>query len=241
LERETYARTRESARVKYGKRLRRPLNRFLAGQSLIPTDPFLDSGQVPGIGVLQDEWQPIRDEALGVMADGDPIPPLARISPDHRRIARNAAWKSYFFKGYGYDAVGNCARCPHTAALIDRVPGVVVAFYSIFEPGTRIAPHHGVTKAMLNVHLGLSVPPGGPEACGIRVGDEVRGWSDGEFLVFDETWKHEAWNETLQPRVVLFLQVMRPMTWAGRLAGKAFLGAIRRTSYVQDARKAIGA
>jgi len=241
MELENFERTRESAGVKYGKRLRRPLNRFLERQSLIPTEPYVDPGVVPGIASLRDDWQAIRNEAFAVMADGQEIPPLAKISPDHRRIARNSAWKSFFFKGYGYDARANRERCPATARAIDAVPDVVVAFYSIFEPGTEVAPHHGVTKAMLNVHLGLSVPPGGRETCGIRVAGEVRGWREGELLVFDETWRHEAWNRSESPRVVLFLQVMRPMKLAGRIAGRTFLGAIRRTSYVQDARKAIGA
>lgn len=240
MKHETFARVRETRLVKWGKRLRRPLNRFLARQSLIATDPVLDMASVPGVALLRENWQVIREEARAILAERDAIPPLAKISPDHRRIARNAAWKSYFFRGHGYDSPSNRARCPRTAALIDKVPGVVVAFFSIFEPGTRIAPHHGVTKAMLNCHLGLMVP-GGSDVCGLRVGDTVCGWREGEFLVFDETFEHEAWNRAAAPRVVLFLQIMRPMKWPGRLVGKAFLLGIRRTSYVQDARRAIGA
>jgi ornithine lipid ester-linked acyl 2-hydroxylase len=163
-----------------------------------------------------------------------------KFPPDHRRIAQNAGWKSLFFEGYGYKSIPNRARCPKTAALIDQVPNVVVAFFSIFEPGTHIAPHYGVTKAMLNVHLALVVPPE-PARCEIRVRDEIRRWTPGEFMIFDETFNHEAWNESSQPRLVLFLQVMRPMRWPGRMLGKLFLWSLKRTSYVQDARRAIGA
>jgi len=229
-----------SLAVKYGKRLRRPLNRWLAQFSLIPVTPIVAASDVPGIAVLQSEWQAIRDEALAVLAQRDAAPPLAEISPDHRRIARNAAWRSFFFRGHGYDVPANRALCPRTAALIDRVPGVVVAFFSIFEPGTELARHHGVSRAMLNVHLGLSVP-GPSETCGIRIDGEDHGWREGEFLVFDETFNHEAWNRSDRPRVILFLQVMRPMRWPGRLVARAFLAGLRRTTYVQDARRAIGA
>jgi beta-hydroxylase len=237
---EQYVKGRETLAVRVGKRLRWPVNRFIASQSLIGTQAFFEPSQIPGLDALRQEWRAIRDEALAVMADRDGVPPLGEISPDHRGIARNSAWKSFFFIGYGYEATANRARCPRTAALIDRVPGVVVAFFSIFEPGTHVREHTGVTKAMLNVHLGLLVPEG-PGRCEIRVVDEVRGWQPGEYLIFDETYPHEVWNETAEPRVVLFLQVLRPMRWRGRWLGKFFLWCIKRTSFVQDARRAIGA
>jgi beta-hydroxylase len=220
--------------------LRRPLNRVIARNSLIPTGRFIDPRDVPGLEILRQNWEVIRDEALAVMAGNVEIPPLGRISPDHRRIAPDQAWKSFFFYAYGYTSLENRSRCPRTAAVIDKVPDVVVAFYSIFDTQTRIPPHHGVTKAMLNVHLGLSVPLD-KDACAIRVEGSVRHWEEGELLVFDETNRHEAWNEAIQPRIVLFLQVMRPMNWLGRLLSKAFLAAVKRTTYVQDVRKALGA
>jgi len=240
MEMEKYKPAKDTLAVWVGKRIRRPLNRWLAGQSRVGKQPFFDEGQVPGISVLRENWEVIREEARSLMDDRESIPPLGDISPDHRKIAQNRAWKSFFFNGYGYKSKPNRARCPKTAALIDQVPNVVVAFYSIFEPGTHIGAHYGVTKAMLNVHLGLLVPPES-DRCEIRVRDEMRRWTPGEFLIFDETFNHEAWNESSEPRVVLFLQVMRPMKWPGRLLGKLFLMGIKRTSYVQDARKAIGA
>ena len=223
---------------KLGKHLRWPFNDWLEGQSLIGRQTFFDEAQVPGIAVLKRNWPIILEEAKAVIAERESIPPLGEISHDHRRIA-GTWWKSYFFKGYGYRAVANCARCPKTAALLDQVPNVVVAFFSIFEPGTYVPSHRGVTKAMLNVHLPLMVPQ--EQRCEIRVNGETRRWQQGEFLIFDETFDHEAWNESDEPRVVLFLQVMRPMRWPGRLASSLFFWGMKRTSYVQEARRAIGA
>lgn len=237
---ERYVGDRTSLAVRIGKRLRWPVNRFLARQSLIGTQPFYEPAQVPGLGALRDNWEMIRDEAVALLADRQAIPPLGRISPDHRHIARTAAWKSFFFTGYGYKAMANRARCPRTAALVDQVPDLVVAFFSIFEPGTRVPPHRGVTKGMLNIHLALVVPRG-PGRCEIDVEGEVRRWTPGEYLIFDETFEHEVWNETDEPRVVLFLQVLRPMRWPGRLLGRFFLWCVKRTSFVQDVRRKLAA
>ena len=240
MELKQYQPAKDTLAVWIGKRLRKPLNRWLAGQSLIGRQPFFEESQVPGIAVLRENWQVIRNEARAVMADRAAIPAFGDVSPDHRRIAQNSAWKSFFFLGYGYRAELNRALCPRTAELIDEVPNVVVAFYSIFEPGAHIREHFGVTKAMLNVHLGLMVPPE-TDRCEIRVRDTYCRWRPGEFLIFDETFNHEAWNESTQPRVILFLQVMRPMRLPGRLLSHLFLRGIKRTSYVQDIRRAIGA
>jgi beta-hydroxylase len=240
MELERYDAAEGNWAIRIGSRLRWPVNRFLARQSLIGQGPFFDESQVPGIGVLRDNWEVIEGEVKGLLAERASVPPLGKISPDHRRIAPNSDWKSFFFTGYGYHAAQNRARCPKTAALIDQVPNVVVAFFSIFEPGTHVPEHRGVTKAMLNVHLALVVPPG-LERCEIRVEDQIRGWTPGEFLIFDETFRHEVWNESHEPRVVLFVQVLRPMRWPGRLLGKFFLWTVKRTRFVQDVRRALAA
>jgi aspartyl/asparaginyl beta-hydroxylase (cupin superfamily) len=55
-------------------------------------------------------------------------------------------------------------------------------------------------------HLPLIVPDG----CGLRVGAEVRHWSEGEALIFDDSIEHEAWNTSDALRVVLLFDIWRP-------------------------------
>jgi beta-hydroxylase len=120
------------------------------------------------------------------------------------------------------------------------VPNLVVAFFSIMEPGTYVPPHRGLTKAWLNCHLGMVVPRG-PGKCAIEVAGETVEWREGEWLVFDETNRHQVWNERAEPRVVLFLQVRRPMRLAGRAAADTLVRIIRRTSFVQDIKRHLSA
>ena len=44
----------------------------------------------------------------------------------------------------------------------------------------------------------------------LRVGSEVRSWTEGRLLLFDDTIEHEAWNESEDLRVVLLFDVWRP-------------------------------
>ena len=224
--------------VRFGRAIRDPVNGWLARQSLIGDDPFVDPAELPGLIELGRHWETIRDELLPLLAARDKIPAFRDISPDHRRIASDTRWKSFFLEGYGFRAEENCARCPKTMALLKSVPGLVVAFFSIMEAGTQVPPHRGVTKAWYNCHLGLLVPEG---KVGIEIAGQPAGWREGEWLVFDETNTHCVWNETDQSRVVLFLQVRRPMTWRGRMVAKALYQMIRHSAFVQDVRRSLSA
>jgi beta-hydroxylase len=226
--------------VRVGKRLRDPVNRWIARQSLIGDDPVVDHRVIPGLAELGEHWREIRAELLPLLEERQAIPALGEISPDHRKIAHDRHWKSYFLTGYGFRAAQNHARCPVTSALLAKVPDLVVAFFSIMEPGTHVPPHRGVTKAWLNCHLGLVVPEG-PGRCEMDVAGRTVDWHEGEWLVFDETNRHEVWNERRAPRVVLFLQVRRPMRVAGRIAASLLVQVIRQTSFVQDIKRNLGA
>ncbi|MDT8281045.1 MAG: aspartyl/asparaginyl beta-hydroxylase domain-containing protein, partial [Erythrobacter sp.] len=235
-----YQRPRQSPFVRLGKRLRDPVNAWFAHQSLIDTGPMVNPADLAGLEALQRDWRGIRDELQSLLAGGEDIPSFGRISPDHRRIASGPQWKSFFFYGYGYRARENCAKCPHTSALLEQVPGLVVAFFSILDGDAQIPPHRGLTKAWINCHLGLVVPTAAAgSACEIEVDGRISRWREGEWMVFDETYRHRVWNTTGSRRVVLMLQVERPMRWPGRIAAAALRWIISRTSFVKDVRRAL--
>ena len=80
------------------------------------------------------------------------------------------------------------------------------ADFSFLPAKTQIKPHVGFTKMVLRAHLGLIIP----EGCGIRVGNETRSWKEGKMLVFDDSFEHEAWNNSDQDRFVLMLDIANP-------------------------------
>ncbi|MEP7006106.1 MAG: aspartyl/asparaginyl beta-hydroxylase domain-containing protein, partial [Sphingomonas bacterium] len=86
-------------------------------------------------------------------------------------------------------------------------------------------------------HLGLIVPRDGDVR--MRVGNRVVRWAEGETLVFDDTYDHEVWNETSGTRALLLIQFERPLRRPGKWIADAFLKAVRRSAFVQDARRNI--
>ena len=74
----------------------------------------------------------------------------------------------------------------------------------------------------------------------MQVEDTTGFWEKGKWLVFDDSYYHEVHNRTDQRRVILLVQVKRPMRLLGRLANDLALWGIRRSPFVQDARRNLG-
>lgn len=222
-----------------GKKLRHRFSAVIARSSRVGDTPVYDSRLFPWIAELERQWPAIREELRAVLDLQDAIPPLADISPDHRRIAPPGKWKSFFLHGYGYRVEENLRRCPATAAAVADIPGLNSAFFSILAPGAHIPRHRGVTKAILTAHLGLVVPRK-RERCRMQVADRMLHWREGETSVFDDTFHHEVWNDTDELRAVLLIQFRRPVGLVGRIVGGLFLYGIKRSRFVQDARAELG-
>lgn len=224
--------------LRAGKRLRRWVDRVVARSSRVPNDEVLDPALFAWTAALREAWPAIREEALAVTRNIDAVPALAAVSPDHARIATSDDWRSFFLIGYGCRIEDNIARCPATAAALAQVPGLNSGFFSILKPGTHIPRHRGVTKGLITCHLGLQVPKG---ELRMEVGARTVGWSEGEALVFDDTHPHEVWNDTDGTRIVLLVQFERPLRQPGRMVARAFLGGIRRSAFVTEARRNLAA
>ena len=54
-----------------------------------------------------------------------------------------------------------------------------------------------------------------PEDCALRVGGEDHHWREGEVVVFDDTYDHEAWNRSERTRVVMIFDLWNPFLTAG--------------------------
>jgi aspartyl/asparaginyl beta-hydroxylase (cupin superfamily) len=211
----------------------RRLEAIIAWGSLVGNPPVFDSSLFPWARQIEENWQSIRSELDEVMKDEADIPPFQEISRDQRRLTDDDRWKTYFFYAFGFKAERNCARCPETTRLIETIPGMTTAFFSMLAPGKHLPDHRGAFKGIIRYHLGLRIPEP-KDASGIRVGGQVCHWREGESLVFDDTYRHEAWNDTDQTRVVLFVDCMRPLRFPANLVNRLTIAAIKHSPFVKD-------
>ncbi|MBF2000382.1 MAG: aspartyl/asparaginyl beta-hydroxylase domain-containing protein [Synechococcales cyanobacterium M58_A2018_015] len=196
---------------------------------------FFSTDQFPWSHALEANWQTIRRELDQVMPYAEALPNFQDISPRQGNIADDDRWKTYFFTAFGYRSQQNCDRCPETAKLLDQIPGLKVAFFSILAPGKHIPEHRGKHKGIIRYHLALKVPEP-REGCRIRVADQVAYWEEGKSLIFDDTFPHEVWNDTDDYRVVLFLDIARPLRFPLSLINGIVFALIGLSPIVQVAR-----
>ena len=232
----TFGERARDAAVNAGQQVMSGLEWWLLRSSQIPTTPFLDGGAFPWAASLAGQWPQIRGELEQVLGRRQELPNFQDILPDVAPISRDDRWKTYFFLAYGYRSEANCARCPATAAALAQIPDLVTAFFSILSPGKRIPPHRGPYRGVVRCHLGLMVPDR-VDSCGISVGGQVRHWREGETVFFDDGYEHFAWNDSSETRVVLFLDVVRPLRRPAAGVNRALLRAIGSSPFLRDARR----
>ncbi|MEL6439924.1 MAG: aspartyl/asparaginyl beta-hydroxylase domain-containing protein [Cyanobacteria bacterium J06621_8] len=228
---------RELLVKKVGKNLLWGLERIISRFSLVPTTPFLNSKEFDWIPRLEENWETVRGELDQILQYTDDLPRFQDISPDQAgSISKDNLWKTFFLYGYGVKMEQNCQYCPQTTRIIEDIPGLKTAFFSILLPGKHIPEHRGPFKGVLRCHLALKVPQA-REQCGIRVDSEVYNWTEGEAVVFDDSYPHEAWNKSDEVRVVLFLDIMRPMMFPASLLNQLLITLIRWSPFIRDAEK----
>ena len=174
-------------------------------------DPMIyDPAQFPWTAQIEAEWKVIRSELDRVMQYRDRMPSFHEILKEVRTITTDDHWKTFFLTGIGMDCRENAQRCPETMRLLGKIPGMKTAFFSILSPHKHIPAHRGAYNGILRFHLGLLVPEPAQQ-CRIRIGNQVRHWTEGKSLIFDDTFNHEVWNDTDGFRVVLFVDFARPL------------------------------
>lgn len=212
------------------------LQNIIARYSIIANDCFLEPDYFDWTSELESKWQIIRQELDFILVHTEHLPGFHDISEDQKRVSGDDLWKTFFLYGYGIKMEQNCQYCPLTTKLIEEIPGMKTAFFSILLPGKHIPEHCGPYKGVLRYQLALKVPED-KENCRIRVADEYRHWSEGKSLLFDDSFPHEVWNSTNEVRVVLFMDIVRPVRFPVSLLNKFVISLIRCSPYVQDAYK----
>jgi aspartyl/asparaginyl beta-hydroxylase (cupin superfamily) len=222
--------------ITVGERLLAPIERWIGRRSLVGDATFFPLERFPWVAHIEQNWTVIREEAERLLEDQAELANFQDISKDQIEITDDDRWKTFFLYGFGFKAKLGVEMCPRTAALMEQVPGMKTAMFSILSPRKHILDHRGPYKGVLRYHLGLIVPQDA-EACRIRVGDDIRHWEEGNSMIFDDTFNHEVWNDTDETRVVLFVDVMRPLPFPESLINDLIVKAIRFSPFVLDAKR----
>lgn len=204
-----------------------PINCLFYAFSRVETTPFVSVDRFPELREVIDNWQVIRDEAINLNAAAE-----IKASDKYDDIGFNSffrtGWKRFYLKWYGASLKSAEQLCPKTVALLNRTPGVKAGMFAMLPPGARLVRHRDPYAGSLRLHLGLVTP--NSEGCYINVDGSNYWWKDGEAMMFDETYLHYAENTTDVNRIILFLDVKRPVSlflvdWVNELFSRVVMAA----------------
>jgi len=156
----------------------------------------------PFLSTFEENFEVIRQEALQIKHHQEKLIP----------------WPEKFIIEKGWDILGLfaftnkfdqfCEICPQTTKILESIPGLQTALFSCLAPRAHIKPHIGYytySEKILRVHLGILVPDG----CTIRINGQDHTWEVGKIFIFDDTFRHEAWNSSYtETRVVLMFDIL---------------------------------
>ena len=206
------------------------LRNFFGRQSTVGNEPILNNIDFSFIPEIEKNWKLIYSEMENILKFKNLIPAFHEVSVDQKTISKGNKWKTFGLFGFGNKFKKNCSFAPKTTELLEKIPGLQTAWFSIIPPGYNIPSHTGVTKSIIRGHLGLKIPQNTND-CYMDVGANRLHWEQGKILIFDDTYYHAVWNRTTEERIVLLFDFDRPMKYSGRLLHNLSLKAFKKTNY----------
>lgn len=187
-----------------------PINCLFYAFSSQKNTAYFSTEQFPELKILEDHWETIRDEAVS-LDNAAQIKASADLDDLGFNSFFRTGWKRFYLKWYGANLKSAEQLCPKTLALLKQIPSIKGAMFTMLPPGARLQRHRDPYAGSLRYHLGLVTP--NSDDCYISVDGEKYSWRDGEAVMFDETFLHYAENKTDKNRIILFLDIKRPVSF----------------------------
>lgn len=214
---EKLGRFRESVDIMFGRKKRYESQSMLYHYPGLAPITFYERADFPWLDPVEAATDDIRREFLALNENDESFVPYLNYGADAplsqwAELNNSMRWSAFHLIERGKPVDKNARRCPATMAALAHAPQpdqpgrTPSAMFSLLKPHTHIPPHVGVSNARLVVHLPLVLP----EKCRFRVGNDVREWTLGGGMVFDDTIEHEAWNDSDHLRVNLIFDIWHP-------------------------------
>jgi aspartate beta-hydroxylase len=191
--------------------------------------PFPDPADFEWVPLIERGYVRMREEALRIRES------FITMSYAGTEESEQSKWRQGFVSAFGtriprrFHAPG---MIPEQAnAMLDTLPvddyagfshyPFADAFYSWLDPKYTVRGHYSADNFRVRCHLALDTP----EESFLSVAGESRTWREGQVLLFDDSFFHEAVNNSDRHRLVFITDFWNPgLTITERRALKAGLG-----------------
>jgi hypothetical protein len=191
------------------------------------TPEFLDKdAYFPMNRVFEDpeNFKALKEEVENILeqtGDGDSLPMTSEtfsgqnkyIGSDIRREnGKTKAWRVINIKaGDEYSPVAH-KYFPSLVRLLQTVPQIGTCAISVLQDGVHIPIHVGYYKGIMRYMIPIVVPKD-RENVFLCVNELKYCWTEGVGVLWDDTYPHKVYNNTDEIRVVIYMDVVRPLSW----------------------------
>jgi beta-hydroxylase len=152
-------------------------------------------------------------------------------APD--KYFKDSNWTVFFLIAYGNPIESNILKCPETYSILSKHKNIKTAMFSILPPNSFMEYHRGPYKGVLRCLFKLKLEDKKGDV-GLDVMGTARQWKDTECIIFDDTLQHKAWNLSNGNRVVLFLDLIRPLPFPLSCINRFFLYLISKNKRIRN-------
>lgn len=193
--------------------------------------PIINLDQFHELDEIQKNWETIKEEVTELHRlnyfDRTKDPQSEASYDLGFRTFFKYGWGKFYVKWYGYTHDSAKKLCPKTVAILEKIPSVNGAMFTVLPPDGQLTRHLDPVACSLRYHLGLDTP--NSDDCFINIDGNRYSWRNGEALLFDETYLHYAQNNSPNHRLILMCDVERPMNFLGRFINFLYKGLMRIT------------
>lgn len=148
----------------------------------------------------------IIQETLELLQNGQ-VQNMLDFDPQHRELMlqsdQHNSWGITFLKFFG-QSTDQTQEYKHLELIVNH-PLVYNMSISVLKPGGYIPPHVGQCRALVKYHIPIKIPPN----CYMIYDGQKYDWID--RMLFDDTLIHSVYNKSSEPRVILLIDILRPM------------------------------
>lgn len=188
-------------------------NKIFALTSKVPLKPFYrDIFMLNEALVIWNNYEIFRDEVRHIYKD------FKTIKNDmyfQNIVETEPEWTRLYLKWFNKVDPTGSKLCPKSTAIINSMPNVKLAMFSVLKPGAKVLPHTGPYRGCIRLHMGLITP--NSNDCFINVDGKTYSWRDGEVILLDDSYLHHVENNTDKYRVILLCDILRPMNFIGNI------------------------
>lgn len=162
----------------------------------------------------------------------------AYIGSDIKEVdGKKRAWRLLNIKVGNLYTKDALEHFPTLVGILRKVPEVTSCVVSVLEPGIRIPIHVGYYKGIMRYMIPTHIPKDRKNVF-LCVNGIKYSWTEGEGVLWDDTFVHKVYNNTDEVRVLIYMDVIRPLdnesiSWLNGI-NKWFINKATGSSIVQE-------